>query len=81
MELLDFGDCFEVLKKRNRWPEVVPFRLTRVLLNGLEVTQVDGTFRKRCEEVMAVMRENGEVISELLETFIYDPLINCEKIL
>lgn len=77
---IDFGDCFEVLKKRNRWPEVVPFRLTRVLLNGLEVTQVDGTFRKRCEEVMAVMRENGEVISELLETFIYDPLINCEKI-
>lgn len=77
---IDFGDCFEVLKKRDRFPEMVPFRLTRVFLNGLEVTQVDGTFRKRCEEVMSVIRDNGEMVSELLETFIYDPLLNCETI-
>lgn len=34
---IDFGDCFEVAMKRERYPETVPFRLTRMLINAMEV--------------------------------------------
>lgn len=34
---IDFGDCFEVAMQRERFPEKVPFRLTRMLVNALEV--------------------------------------------
>lgn len=29
---IDFGDCFEVAMKREKYPERVPFRLTRMLV-------------------------------------------------
>jgi FKBP12-rapamycin complex-associated protein len=28
---IDFGDCFEVATKREKFPEKIPFRLTRML--------------------------------------------------
>jgi len=71
---IDFGDCFEVAMHRDHYPEMVPFRLTRLMENALEVTGIEGTFRKCCENVIQLMRENDEQILGLLETFIYDPL-------
>lgn len=29
---IDFGDCFEVAMKRVKYPEKIPFRLTRMLV-------------------------------------------------
>ena len=29
---IDFGDCFEVAMTRDRFPEKIPFRLTRMLV-------------------------------------------------
>lgn len=29
---IDFGDCFEVAMKREKYPEKIPFRLTRMLV-------------------------------------------------
>jgi FKBP12-rapamycin complex-associated protein len=40
---IDFGDCFEVAMRRERFPETVPFRLTRMLVNAMEVSGVEGT--------------------------------------
>lgn len=36
---IDFGDCFEVAMHREKFPEKVPFRLTRMLTHAMEVTQ------------------------------------------
>ena len=72
---IDFGDCFEVAMYRENYPEKVPFRLTRLLINALGVTKTEGTFRSCCENVIKLMRENDEQIMELLEAFIYDPLM------
>lgn len=72
---IDFGDCFEVAKYRRKFPEKVPFRLTPLMVNGLEVSKIEGTFRACCENVMEIMKENGEQIMALLEAFIYDPLL------
>ena len=42
---IDFGDCFEVAMKRNKFPEKVPFRLTRMLVKAMEAAGIDGHFR------------------------------------
>lgn len=34
---IDFGDCFEVAMTREKFPEKIPFRLTRMLINAMEV--------------------------------------------
>ena len=35
---VDFGDCFEIAQQRDRFPEKVPFRLTRMLTHAMEVS-------------------------------------------
>ena len=35
---IDFGDCFEVAMHREKFPEKIPFRLTRMLTNAMEVS-------------------------------------------
>lgn len=72
---IDFGDCFEVAMRRDKFPETVPFRLTRMLVNAMEVSAVEGTFRSTCERVMTVLREHQDSVMAMLEAFIHDPLI------
>jgi FKBP12-rapamycin complex-associated protein len=64
---IDFGDCFEVAMKRDKYPERVPFRLTRMLTYAMEVSNIEGSFRITCEHVMRVLRENKESVMAVLE--------------
>ncbi|MBW0475655.1 hypothetical protein O181_015370 [Austropuccinia psidii MF-1] len=73
---VDFGDCFEVAMTREKWPEKIPFRLTRMLVQAMEISGVEGTFRITSENTMRVMRSNKESIMAVLEAFVHDPLIN-----
>jgi len=73
---IDFGDCFEVAMKREKFPEKVPFRLTRMLVNAMEACGIEGNYRSTCELVMKVLRENKESLLAVLEAFVYDPLLN-----
>lgn len=73
---IDFGDCFEVAMHREKYPEKVPFRLTRMLVNALEVCGVEGFFRQTCEAVMTVLRNDKTSLMAMLEAFVHDPLIN-----
>jgi hypothetical protein len=36
---------------REKFPEKVPFRLTRMLVNAMEVAGIEGNYRHTCEEV------------------------------
>ena len=87
---IDFGDCFEVrvcasgvclqlvlqvAMRRDRFPEGVPFRLTRMLVNAMGASRLEGPFRMTCESVMRVLRDNQDPISAMMEAFVYDPLI------
>eukprot|EP01119_Soliformovum_irregulare_P019910 TRINITY_DN6394_c0_g1_i2.p1 TRINITY_DN6394_c0_g1~~TRINITY_DN6394_c0_g1_i2.p1 ORF type:complete len:736 (-),score=240.02 TRINITY_DN6394_c0_g1_i2:105-2312(-) len=73
---IDFGDCFEVAMHREKYPEKVPFRLTRMLINAMEVSGIEGTYRLTCESVMHLLRQNKESLMAVLEAFVYDPIIN-----
>lgn len=47
-----------------------------MLVQAMEISGVEGTFRITCENVMRVLRENKESIMAVLEAFVHDPLIN-----
>lgn len=46
------------------------------LLNVLQVTGIEGTYRSTCESVMTVLRNNKDSLMAVLEAFVYDPLLN-----
>ena len=73
---IDFGDCFEVAMKRDKFPEKVPFRLTRMLIKALEVSGIEGTFRLICIKIMELLRYNKDSLLAILGSFIHDPLIS-----
>eukprot|EP01080_Neovahlkampfia_damariscottae_P002252 gene2252-2426_t len=73
---IDFGDCFEVAMLRDKYPERIPFRLTRMLVNAMEVSGIEGSYRSTCESVMNVLRQHKESVMAMLEAFVHDPLIN-----
>lgn len=77
---IDFGDCFEVAMDREKFPEKIPFRLTRMLINAMEVTGIEGTYRRTCESVMSVLHRNKDSLMAVLEAFVYDPLLNWRLI-
>lgn len=55
-------------------PELVPFRLTRDVIDGFGVTGVDGLFRRSCESTYSVLRENYEKVMHVLNILKWDPL-------
>lgn len=55
-------------------PEVVPFRLTRDIVDGMGVTKTEGVFRRCCEFTLAVLRDESYNIITILDVLRYDPL-------
>jgi FKBP12-rapamycin complex-associated protein len=47
-----------------------------MLVNAMEVSGIEGTFRSTCEAVLRVLRKNKNSVMAVLEAFVYDPLIN-----
>ena len=60
---------------REKFSEKVPFRLTRMLINAMEASKIEGNYRYTCKLVMQVLRENHESVMTMLEAFVHDPLI------
>lgn len=73
---IDFGDCFEASMNREKFPEKVPFRLTRMLVKAMEVSGIEANFISTCENVMSVLRSNKDSVMAMMEAFVHDPLIN-----
>ena len=55
-------------------PEIIPFRLTRDLVDGMGCTKTEGVFRRCCEFTMDALREERESIMTVLNVLRYDPL-------
>ncbi|KNA16075.1 hypothetical protein SOVF_091650 [Spinacia oleracea] len=75
---VDFSCLFDkglLLEK----PELVPFRLTQNMIDGLGITGYEGIFLKVCEITLSVLRTHRETLMSVLETFIHDPLVEWTK--
>jgi FKBP12-rapamycin complex-associated protein len=57
----------QVAMDRSAMPEKVPFRLTRMLINAMEVSGIEGNFRSTCELVMGKLRDNSDSMMAILE--------------
>lgn len=55
-------------------PELVPFRLTRDIIDGFGVTGVEGIFRKNCERVFSALRGDCVRVMNVLNVLKWDPL-------
>lgn len=77
---IDFGDSFEVAMNRPAFSERVPFRMTRMMVNALDMGCVDGMFRTICEDVLWVLRESQSSIIALMEVFVHEPIFYGKEI-
>ena len=62
--------------RREKFPEKIPFRLTRMLIKAMEVSGIEGNYRTTCENTMRVLRASKDSLMAILEAFVYDPLIS-----
>lgn len=72
---IDLGVAFEA-GRILPIPELVPFRLTRDIVDGMGVNKTEGVFRRCCEFTMDALREDKDSIMTLLNVLRYDPLVN-----
>ena len=57
-------------------PELVPFRLTRDVVDGMGITKTEGVFRRCCEFTLDALRKESYTIMTILDVLRYDPLYN-----
>jgi len=70
---IDLGVAFE-MGRVLPVPEVVPFRLTRDVVDGMGITGTEGVFRRCCEFTLDALREEMYSIMTILDVLRYDPL-------
>ncbi|KAF2161372.1 hypothetical protein M409DRAFT_28107 [Zasmidium cellare ATCC 36951] len=72
---IDLGVAFEA-GRILPIPEMVPFRLTRDVMDGMGATGTEGVFRRCCEFTLDAVRDDKDSIMTLLNVLRYDPLYN-----
>ncbi|GKT53761.1 phosphatidylinositol 3 [Colletotrichum tofieldiae] len=70
---IDLGVAFE-MGRVLPVPELVPFRLTRDIVDGMGITGTEGVFRRCCEFTLHALREETYSIMTILDVLRYDPL-------
>lgn len=70
---IDLGIAFET-GRILPVPELVPFRLTRDIVDGMGITKTEGVFRRCCEMTLDALREEQYSIMTILDVLRYDPL-------
>eukprot|EP00985_Skeletonema_marinoi_P025478 scaffold18791_cov123-Skeletonema_marinoi.AAC.4 len=70
---IDFGFVFEQGKTLS-FPELVPFRLTRDIVDGMGPSGTDGVFFKAAEATLGVLRNNSDTLLTILSAVVSDPL-------
>ncbi|KHO00714.1 Serine/threonine-protein kinase tel-1 [Metarhizium album ARSEF 1941] len=70
---IDLGVAFEA-GRILPVPELVPFRLTRDIVDGMGITRTEGVFRRCCEFTLDALREEQYSIMAILDVLRYDPL-------
>ena len=72
---IDYGICFDA-GRFLKIPEIVPFRLTRDMVDGLGSLGTQGPFAKMCEDVLVSLKTNSALVTAVVEVFVVDPLFN-----
>ena len=71
---IDFADIFEIGQMHSRLPELVPFRLTRMMRRAFGPCDFYGPFLIVAEKMMHLVRTHRESIMAVLDIFITSPV-------
>lgn len=55
-------------------PEIIPFRLSRDVVDGMGVCGLDGPFTRSCQFTLSVLRDEAKSIDTILNVLRHDPL-------
>lgn len=75
---VDFDCLFDKGLSLNR-PEIVPFRLTPSMVDGMGPMGVEGSYRRAMEVTMTVLRSNSDNLLAVLEPFLRDPTVSWQR--
>ncbi|KFY31090.1 hypothetical protein V493_01402 [Pseudogymnoascus sp. VKM F-4281 (FW-2241)] len=70
---IDLGVAFE-MGRVLPVPELVPFRLTRDIVDGMGISKTEGVYRRCCEFTLEALRKEADTIMTILDVLRYDPL-------
>ncbi|KAL2075237.1 hypothetical protein VTL71DRAFT_180 [Oculimacula yallundae] len=70
---IDLGVAFE-MGRVLAVPEIIPFRCSRDIVDGMGITKTEGVFRRCCEFTLETLRKESSTIMAILEVLRYDPL-------
>ena len=70
---IDFGIAFDQGKTLTQ-PELIPFRLTRDVIDGMGVHGTAGAFRAAAVDTVAALRGHSRQLTTILDVLIHDPL-------
>ena len=59
-------------------PEIVPFRLTPSMVDGMGLCGFEGVYRRVMETCMSVLRTNRETLLSVLEPFLQASIVVAE---
>ncbi|ORZ05245.1 hypothetical protein BCR42DRAFT_428472 [Absidia repens] len=70
--LFDYGQDLAV-------PEIVPFRLTRNLIDAMGTPKEAGLFKRSCITTLSMLRDYRTQLISVFETFLHDPITDRRK--
>ena len=70
---IDFGIAFDQGKTLTM-PEVIPFRLSRDVIDGMGCAGTRGAFFSSSVDCMSELRQNYQALTTILDVLIHDPL-------
>lgn len=68
------SNSFSRLAQLLRVPELVPFRLTRNIVDGMGPTGIEGVFTRTAESTLRSLRENSNALLTILSAVANDPM-------
>lgn len=78
---IDFGHAFGTATQFLYIPELMPFRLTRQLIDVLSPHGYDGILKHDMIETLQALRDNKELLLDVLAIFVKEPLIAWDSYL
>ena len=69
---IDFGESFDSAALRKKYPEHVPFRMTRMIVNALDTYSTDSIFRYSLIQWLQFAQSHKKSMFDLFEKFFYN---------
>eukprot|EP00624_Nannochloropsis_granulata_P005188 evm.model.NODE_36730_length_23693_cov_36.852951.1 len=73
---IDFGVAFGLGASALPVPELIPFRLTRQMLNVLQPLDSEGLLKTAMHQVLRALRDSKILLLSILELYLLDPVVD-----